>query len=70
MKNFSTLLLGCFCAFGLVIWLLYAFPLHAASIPALRCPSSFHALVALAFLALVTTYFGVNFVLGGLHSYA
>ena len=70
MKNFSTLLLGCFCAFAPGIWLLYAFTLHAASIPALRRPSAFHAWVALAFLALVTTYFGVNFVLGGLHSYA
>ena len=55
---------------ALVTWLLYAFPLHAASMPALRRPATFHAWVALAFLALVTTYFGVNFVLGGLHSYA
>jgi ABC-type transport system involved in cytochrome c biogenesis permease subunit len=30
----------------------------------------FHILAIVAFLAVLVTYFGVNFVLGGMHSYA
>jgi ABC-type transport system involved in cytochrome c biogenesis permease subunit len=33
-------------------------------------PVAFHIYMVLAFLAVLMTYFGVNFVLGGLHSYA
>ena len=55
---------------ALITFMIYALLFHAASLPALRRPRTFHAASVLAFLAVVMTYFGVNFVLGGMHSYA
>ena len=45
-------------------------PLHARSVAQLRRPTAFHLFMTLAFLTLVMTYFGVNYFLGGMHSYA
>lgn len=55
---------------ALVSFLFYAVPLHDGSIPRFRRPAFFHAYMAVAFLTVVMTYWGVNYFLGGLHSYA
>lgn len=55
---------------ALITLLVYALPLHARSLPALARPLVFHAYMVVAFLSILMTYFGVNFVLGGMHAYA
>lgn len=55
---------------ALITMMVYAAPLHATSLPAFRRPRVFHAYLAAAFLTIVITYFGVNYFLGGMHSYA
>ena len=55
---------------ALITLLIYAFPLHQSVWPAFRKPLFFHLYSILAFLSVVITYFGVNLLLGGLHSYA
>ncbi len=55
---------------ALITLLVYAFAFHAESLPVFRRPRFFHIFMVLAFLTVLMTYFGVNFVLGGLHSYA
>jgi ABC-type transport system involved in cytochrome c biogenesis permease subunit len=50
--------------------LIYAMLLHDNSLKPLRKPLTFHIYAVLAFVAVLMTYFGVNFVLGGMHSYA
>ena len=55
---------------ALVTMILYAAMIHTTSLEKLRRPMLFHVLAIVAFLAVLITYFGVNFVLGGMHSYA
>ncbi len=55
---------------ALITMLIYAVPLHRGSLRIFGRPMAFHIYMVLAFLAVLMTYFGVNFVLGGLHSYA
>ena len=55
---------------ALITLLVYAMGVHSQTLPALRKPLVFHTFMALAFLTLLMTYFGVNYVLGGMHSYA
>ena len=55
---------------ALVTLLIYSFALHGNSIKAFRNPVSFHVFAILAFLSVLVTYFGVNFLLGGIHAYA
>lgn len=55
---------------ALVTLLVYALPLHTASVPRLRSPRAWHAYMLGAFLTVLMTYFGVNYWLTGLHSYA
>ena len=55
---------------ALITMLIYAAPLHTGSLPFLARPRNFHLYMVLAFLAVLFTYFGVNFILGGMHSYA
>jgi len=55
---------------ALITLLVYAAPLHAQSLPLFRRPRVFHIYCLLAFLSVLFTYFGVNFLLGGLHAYA
>ena len=57
-------------AWALITLLVYAAPLHTQSLPFFRRPRVFHIYCLLAFLSVLFTYFGVNFLLGGLHSYA
>ena len=55
---------------ALITLLVYAMPLHTTSLRFLQRPVVFHLYCLLAFLAVLFTYFGVNFLLGGMHSYA
>lgn len=55
---------------ALITFMVYAAALHPGLLPALRRPLPYHVFMTLAFLTLLMTYFGVNYVLGGMHSYA
>jgi len=55
---------------ALITLLVYSIPMHAQSIRWLQKPWWYHLYMALAFLSILMTYFGVNFFLGGMHSYA
>lgn len=55
---------------ALITMLIYAAALHPASLKSFRRPLFFHLFAILAFLSVLVTYFGVNFVMGGMHSYA
>lgn len=55
---------------SLITFLTYGFAMHSATFGRLRNPRFFHAYIALAFLTVVMTYFGVNMILPGMHSYA
>ena len=55
---------------ALVTLLVYSFPLHGSALPVFRNPRFFHAFCVVAFLAVLVTYYGVNLILGGVHSYA
>ena len=54
---------------ALITLLIYAIALHEKSIPYFRNPLFFHSYCLFAFLSVLMTYFGVNYVLGGMHSY-
>ena len=55
---------------ALISIMIYAFVLHMRLIPGLRGKLSFNFASAFAYLSIMMTYFGVNFYLSGLHSYA
>ena len=55
---------------ALITFMIYAVALHPKTLPALRRPMAFHVFMIVAFLTIIMTYFGVNYVLGGMHSYA
>ena len=55
---------------ALITFLIYVLPLHSISLSRFRKPLFFHSYMIFAFLSVVITYFGVNFFLGGMHSYA
>lgn len=55
---------------ALITLLVYAAPLHSQSLAAFRRPMVFHSYSVAAFLSVLITYFGVNFFLSGMHSYA
>ncbi len=55
---------------ALITLMIYALPLHGQSIRWFGKPLNFHRYCALAFLAVAMTYFGVNYFLTGMHSYA
>ena len=57
-------------SWALITLMVYAVPLHAASIPRFRRPRFYHLYMVVAFLTVLITYFGVNYLLGGMHSYA
>jgi len=54
---------------ALITLIVYTIPLIAASIPAFRKPLYYHLYMVFAFLSVIITYFGVNYLLGGMHSY-
>ncbi|MGM9740123.1 MAG: cytochrome c biogenesis protein CcsA, partial [Candidatus Cryptobacteroides sp.] len=55
---------------ALITLLVYSFGLHQNSLKRMRRPMFFHVFTLLAFACVLMTYFGVNYLLGGLHSYA
>ena len=55
---------------ALITFMLYAIVVHTNTLPAFRRPRAYHLFMVLAFLSIVMTYFGVNYFLGGMHSYA
>jgi ABC-type transport system involved in cytochrome c biogenesis permease subunit len=55
---------------ALVSVLVYAIILHLRYIPGLKSKFTFNMASLWGFSAILFTFFGVNFVLGGLHSYA
>lgn len=55
---------------ALVSIMVYAFVIHMRFVPALRGTWIYNFFSILAFAAILMTYFGVNFYLTGLHSYA
>lgn len=57
-------------SWALITLMVYAVPLHKASVSIFRKPHFYHLYMVCAFLAVITTYFGVNYLLGGMHSYA
>ncbi len=55
---------------SLVTIIVYTFILHMRLVPGLRNTFSFNFLSMFAFASVLMTYFGVNYYLSGLHSYA
>ncbi|MGJ8744982.1 cytochrome c biogenesis protein CcsA [Polaribacter sp.] len=55
---------------ALISIMIYAFVLHMRLIPGLRGRFTFNLWSILAYFSIMMTYFGVNFYLSGLHSYA
>ncbi len=55
---------------ALISIMIYAFVLHMRLVPGLRGKWTFNFASILAFASIMMTYFGVNFYLVGLHSYA
>lgn len=55
---------------ALITMMIYAVALHGGSLPVFRKPFAYHVFMVLAFLSILMTYFGVNYFLGGMHSYA
>lgn len=55
---------------ALITLLVYSFPLHSRIMPFFRRPRALLLFSVFAFISVLITYFGVNFLLGGLHSYA
>ncbi|SNR70277.1 cytochrome c-type biogenesis protein CcsB [Lutibacter agarilyticus] len=55
---------------ALISIMIYAFVLHLRLVPGLRSKFTFNVMSVAAFASILMTYFGVNFYLSGLHSYA
>lgn len=54
---------------ALITLLIYSVPLHSQSLPWLCSVRNYRIYSAFALMSLVMTYFGVNYLLGGMHSY-
>lgn len=55
---------------ALISIMVYAFVIHARLVPGLRGRWTFNVFALFAYASIMMTYFGVNFYLSGLHSYA
>ena len=55
---------------ALITFLLMGFSFHDKTITWFRKPLFYHIFILVIFLAVLMTYFGVNYILGGKHSYA
>ncbi len=55
---------------ALISIFVYAFVIHMRLVPGLRSRWFFNLMAIIAFASIMMTYFGVNFYLSGLHSYA
>ena len=54
---------------ALITMLVYAFTLHGGALKPFRNSNFFHGYTIFAFVCVLVTYFGVNLLLGGMHSY-
>jgi ABC-type transport system involved in cytochrome c biogenesis permease subunit len=54
---------------ALITLLVYAMPMHIRGLPFFNIPRKFHIFCVLAFFTMLMTFFGVTFLLGGIHSY-
>lgn len=57
-------------SWAIITLIVYSLPLHGESLPWLRSARHYRIYCALCLLCLLMTYFGVNYLLGGMHSYA
>ena len=57
-------------SWALITLMVYAVPFHKQSFGFFQKPLCYHIYMVGAFLTVVITYFGVNYLLGGMHSYA
>lgn len=55
---------------ALITFMIYAVVVHTQSLPVFRKQLVYHIYITLAFLSIAMTYFGVNYFLTGMHSYA
>ena len=55
---------------ALITFMIYGVAVHVQSLPRLERPAFYHGFMLVAFLSILMTYFGVNYLLGGMHSYA
>lgn len=55
---------------ALISIMVYAFVIHARLVPAMRSSWLYNVFSVVAYYSIMMTYFGVNFYLSGLHSYA
>ncbi len=55
---------------ALITFIVYALPLHPRTLRFMSSARSCHIFILVAFATVLVTYFGVNFLLGGQHSYA
>ena len=55
---------------ALITLMVYTIPLHRESLTVFKNPRFFHLYTIAAFLCVLITYYGVNLVLGGMHSYS
>lgn len=55
---------------ALITFMIYAVVVHTQSLPVFRKPLVYHIYITLAFKSIAMTYFGVNYFLTGMHSYA
>lgn len=55
---------------ALITFMVYAVPFHKADLKFFSNQNNLHKYLILAFLTVLMTYFGVNYFLGGMHSYA
>lgn len=55
---------------ALITMMVYAIPLHTSVARGLARPLALHIFLVAAFATVIMTYFGVNYLLGGMHSYA
>lgn len=55
---------------ALITFMIYAVVVHTQCLPVFRKPLVYHIYITLAFMSIAMTYFGVNYFLTGMHSYA
>ena len=56
-------------AWALVTLIIYSLPLHQQSLPWFRSERNYRIYSLVSLACLLVTYFGVNYLLGGMHSY-
>lgn len=62
--------LGLGAIIGVIVLIIYSFIIHSKNIVGLRGLFAFNAMALFGFSSVLMTYFGVNYYLSGLHSYA